>query len=248
MGYDPNTRPPRPWFAGFVFVKHAREVTKEAMKANHPAQLLGFVKAEINLIRAMRTAVGLVPDSGVSNNQMIEDVLPLVPKDVSDQLRRYLGKNQDISLGGTGQYGVPNYILRHTDGRHGSFTSPDETLADLIVEYREEQRRRIRRLENIAEDVFCHIYLTLKRDELLYYADDNLESDTEFEEFREAWKAHGCFGNEKDMRKAYEEGDMKHPAWARLLSLRQEDILDSYRDDHRSYFAGEADERDAIYH
>lgn len=248
MGYDPNTKPPRPWFAGFVFVKHARTIAKEALKAQHPSELLGFFEAEISLIRAMRTAVGLVPDSGKSNNQMIEDVLSLVPKDVSDQLRRYLTREQTISLGGTGQYGVPNYTLRHADGRYASFTSPDDTLAELTDEFRDEQKRRIRRLENIAEDVFCHVYLTLKRDELLYDAGDNLESDTDFEEFREAWKAHGCFGNEKDMHKAFDEGDMKHPAWAKLLSQREEDILDSFRDDHRSYFAGEADERDAIYH
>lgn len=248
MGYDPNTKPPRPWFAGFVFVNHARKVTKEALNAQLPSELLGFFEAEISLIRAMRTAVGLVPDNGKSNNQMIEDVLSLVPKNASDQLRRYLTRDQIVSLGGTGQYGVPNYTLRHNDGRHAKFTSPDETLTELTDEYRDEQKRRIRRLENIAEDVFCHVYLTLKRDELLYYADDNLESETDFEEFREAWKTYGCFGNEKDMRKAFDEGDMKHPAWAKLLSQRQEDILDSFRDDHRSYFAGEADERDAIYH
>ncbi len=188
MGYDTNTNPPPIWFAGRVFMLEARKCLARK-KAEDPLwfyHLADLYEARINVIRAMRAALGCPPVPASKQQGQAEDISSRMSPAGYSKLTAALATNFKTRFGGTGQYGVPNYtITNKKTGEQADATNASSPLFQSLLELAYTERlAHFKILARCVRDLFFEeVYLPNKQYDMFYYHLAENMSDEEFHDY-----------------------------------------------------------------
>ncbi len=247
MGYSTNTNPPKRWFAGRVYMLEAQNCLKrrkgdEPLTINH---IIDLIECKINIVRAIRAAVGLEPESDKLKKDQIEDFRTKVSEAGFKKLSVIFFTNFENSVGGSGQYGVPNFSIKNSKtGETASATdSKSELYQKLLKLAYEERRAHIKELSGHIRDLFFdEVYVPGKKHDMFYY--HPAESMTQ-EEFNQYVVRHGFAATEKEAEEKFP--DMYDSKDVELQQCFRNDTINDYRISHHAEF-WDYNERDSIRH
>jgi len=188
MGYDLNDSPPPIWFAGRIFMQEARKCLARK-KADEPLtfyHLADLFEARINVVRALRAALGLPPEPDRKQRDQSEDLSSRMSPAGYIKLTAALSSDFKASFGGTGQYGVPNYTIKNKQtGEHADATNAASPLFQSLLKLAYAERlAHFQNLSRCVRDLFFEeVYLPNKQYDMFYYHPAENMSNEEFHDY-----------------------------------------------------------------
>jgi hypothetical protein len=247
MGYDTNDNPPKSWFAGRVFIAEAQNCVRrrnkeEPLKFEH---LVDLYESRVNLLRAIRVAVGMPPEHVKSDQHEHEEIQDRLSAEGWQKLSEILSIKRVISIGGSGQYGVPNFTITNKEtGEKASATTPEDPLFQKLLKQAYDERfENVKVLSLCIRDLFFdEVYVPNNSREMFYYHPAESMNQGEFNRYviKHGFAATLAEAEEKfpDM---YSDKDVE------LQKCFHNDVLANYRIRHHNEFWS-FQERDSIYH
>lgn len=171
MGYETNVAPPRPWFCGHVYLKHAKELMEGIPNDSEKIQdLTKIVAARLNIMRGIRVALRLPPEDYRANDAFLEGLDGRVAIERLEELKGFLLCDFRYSIDGTGQYGVPNYSIRDKKYPEARFSVLAEEGKKLLGQLTSERIKALNGLMAVAMEIFFwDVYVPEKQDDIHYY-------------------------------------------------------------------------------
>ena len=247
MGYNTSDNPPRNWFAGRLYLEEAQRCVGRRNK-DAPIEfdhLIDLYEAKVNLLRGVRAALGLAPDAGRCFQETVEGIKGRLDEGLYQKLLAATMEEMGTSIGGTGQYGVPNFTIRDrkTD-ESADATSPNSpAFQKLLKQAYDERMANLRAMMACIQNIFFEaVYVPGKKYDMFYY---HPTESMEEEEFIKYVVDHGFAATLEEARQKYPD-KYNHENKALDECFRQ-DTLRFYREIHDDQFWTFA-ERHSIRH
>lgn len=174
MGYETSDNPPRNWFAGRLYLEEAQRCVGRRKK-DAPIEfdhLIDLYEAKVNLLRGVRAALGLAPDAGRCFQETVEGIKGRLDEGLYQKLLAVTMEEMGTSIGGTGQYGVPNFTIRDrkTD-ESADATSPNSpAFQKLLKQAYDERMANLRAMFACIQNIFFEaVYVPGKKRDMFYY-------------------------------------------------------------------------------
>ena len=247
MGYSTNTNPPKRWFAGRVYMVEAQNCLKRR-KADEPItinHIIDLIECKLNMVRAIRAAVGMDPESDKPRNAQLEDFKTKVSEAGFKKLSVIFVTNFQTSVGGTGQYGVPNFSIKNSKtGVSASATDAKSELYPKLLKLAYEERKaHIKELDKQIQDFFFdEVFVPGKKHDMFYYHPSENMSQ---EQFNRYVVSHGLASTEEEAEEKFPV--MNDPKDVELQQCFRNDIINDYRISHHAEFWA-YNEYDSIRH
>ena len=247
MGYGTNDNPPRNWFAGRLYLEEAQRCVGRRMKDDPIVfdHLVDLYEAKVNLLRGVRAALGMAPDTGRCFQETVENIKGGLDEGLYQKLREVTMEEMATSIGGTGQYGVPNFTIRDkkTDESADATSPSSPTFQKLLKQAFDERMVNFRAMLACIQDIFFKaVYVPGKKHDMFYY---HLTESMDEDEFYQYVINHGFATTREEAEAKYpQKYDYQDPA---LDECFRQDTLRFYRSIHDDQFWTFA-ERHSIRH
>lgn len=172
MGYDTNIAPPRPWFCGRVYLKEAKTLIDSIpSKGRTVRDVATCLAARLNIMRGIRVALQLASEDYSAKDVLWAGLEERIEPDRAQSLKCAYRPNFRYHIGGTGQYGVPNFqIVDNQHSEHESVSATSSEAADLISALVDERIAAANRLMAQAIEIFSwDVFVPEKQDDIHYY-------------------------------------------------------------------------------
>lgn len=248
MGYDPNTSPPRRWFAGRTYLEKAKQCVdaKASTTTICFRDLIDLFEAKLNVLRGFRAAFLLAPDNNKTLDGMLAELKPQMTEAGFQKLATIFQTKYKVSYGGTGQYSVPNFDLVHreTQERCAATQASSPVFEKLLRQAFDERVAHIQILFACAIDLFFEeIYCQDKKRDMFAGIPED------WPEPQEAYRMIARHG----LADSPEDAERKYPNYVdgkdeKITRMFHDYVIAHYRSEHDADFFWKSRETDSIYH